>query len=280
MRIGFGKLMAASAVVLVALICLLIFMQPSPAPSRGAAPVRTSSASPATLSVYVAAGLQPPIAEIIKAYEASHQVEFETKFGGSGSLVTQILVAGGDLFVAADRFYLDDATQKNIAPQIVPIAYQYPVIVVLRGNPKRVSGLKDLLRADVRLSLADPQRAAISKAVSGLLEKDDRWEALWKKAIIHRETVNEVGNDVKLAAADAGIVWSATATQFAKDVAVVHVPEFDHSKHEIAVGLLSSSKDPQTAQEFIRYLTDPNQGLRVFAKHGYEVVGGKPSDSQ
>ena len=70
-------------------------------------------------------------------------------------------------------------------------------------------------RADVRLSLADPKMAAIGKVVQGLLKKDALWDRLWQKAVIHRETVNQVANDVKLTAADAGIVWDATAVQYA-----------------------------------------------------------------
>jgi molybdate transport system substrate-binding protein len=271
MGTGFGKWMAASAVVVALLIGYLVFSQPTPPPS----PSATQPTSPTTLLVYVAAGLQPPFAEIQKAYEASHPVTIEMTPGGSGTLLTQINVGGGDVFLAADRLYLDKAQQKKLVTEIVPVAYQFPVIVVLRGNPKHISGLSDLMRTDVRVSLADPERAAIGKVLSGLLEKDDRWEALWKKAIIHRETVNEVGNDVKLAAADAGIVWNATVVQFPNDLQTIHVPEFDRSKNEIAVGLLSSSKQPQVAQEFIRYLTDPAQGLRVFARHGYTVSQGK-----
>jgi molybdate transport system substrate-binding protein len=270
MRSGFGKLMAASAVVVAALVGYLMLAQPSTRPQTGA-PAKNE---PTTLLLYCAAGLQPPLSEIISAYEASHPVRFETKFGGSGSLLSQIKVGGGDLFLAADRLYLDSDSQKKIAPEIATIGYQFPVILVQKGNPRKISGLNDLMKADVRLSLADPKRAAIGKVVSGLLEKEERWESLWKKAIIHRETVNEVGNDVKLAAADAGIVWNATAAQY-PDLVVVRVPEFDRSKNEIVIGLLSSSKDPHVAEEFIHYLTDPNQGLRVFARHGYEVVGSQ-----
>jgi molybdate transport system substrate-binding protein len=275
MRIGFGTLMAASAVVVAALVGTLMITQPSP-PALPGAPAKTERS---TLLLYCAAGLQPPVSEIITAYEASHPVTIELKVGGSGSLLSQIVVGGGDVFLAADRLYLDSASQKHLAPEIVPIAYQYPVILVQKGNPKKITGLNELLKADIRLSLADPKQAAIGKVVSRLLGKDERWEALWKKAIIHRETVNEVGNDVKLAAADAGIVWNATAAQY-PDLVVVRVPEFDRSKNEIAVGLLSSSKDPQVAEEFIRYLADPEQGLRVFARHGYEVVGSKSPASR
>jgi molybdate transport system substrate-binding protein len=271
MRIGFGKLMAASAVVVAVLIGVLMFREPSPPSSSGAAP----AGSPATLLLYCAAGLQPPVNEIMSAYEASHHVHIELQVAGSGSLLSQIMLGGGDVFLAADRLYLDQASQKHLAPLIIPIAYQFPVILVRKGNPKGITGLNDLLNPDVRLSLADPQRAAIGKVVRGLLEKDDRWEALWKKAVTHRETVNEVGTDVKLVAADAGIVWNTTAAQL-PDLQVIHVPEFDHSKNEIAVGLLSSSKDPQVAHDFIHYLSDPDQGLRVFTRFGYEVVGTKP----
>jgi molybdate transport system substrate-binding protein len=275
---GFGKLMAASAVVVAALVGFLMWSpSTSPPPAQsGADPA--AKATPATLSLYCAAGIQPPVFEIITAYEQSHPVTFETKIGGSGSLLSQIVVGGGDLFLAADRLYLDEASKRNLTSEIIPFAFQYPVILVQKGNPKKISGLNDLLKADVRLSLADPKRAAISKVVSALLQKGDNWEPLWKKAIIHRETVNEVGNDVKLAAADAGIVWNATAAQY-PDLTVVRVPEFNSAKSEIAVGLLSSSKDPRLAQEFISYLTDPQHGLPVFARHGYELIGSKPATS-
>jgi molybdate transport system substrate-binding protein len=276
MRTGFGQLMAASAVVVAVLIGFLMFSRPAPPPSQ-ATPTATE---PTSLLVYVAAGLQPPFSEIQKAYEDTHPVKIEMSPGGSGTLVTRIKVGGGDVFLAADRHYLDDGQKMKVVTEIAPIAYQFPVIVVLRGNPKHISGLSDLTRADVRLSLANPEQAAIGKVLSGLLEKDDRWEALWKKAIIHRETVNEVGNDVKLAAADAGIVWNATAAQYPNDLEVIHVPEFDRSKNEIAAGLLASSKQPQIAQEFINYLTDPAHGLPVFARHGYTVVESKPPASR
>jgi len=274
MQMGFGKLMAASAVALAALIGVLIFYQPgAPHPQTG--PGEVAKTTPQTILLYCAAGLQPPVSKIASDYQTSHHVVVETKFGGSGSLMSQVLIGGGDLFVAADRLYLDKAAEQKLTEEIQGIAYQFPVIVTQKGNPKHIAGLSDLLKHDVRLSLADPERAAVGKVVSGLLEKDDRWEPLWKKAVIHRETVNEVGNDVKLAAADAGIVWNATCAQY-PDLAVVRVPEFDHARGQIAVGLLSASKDPQAAQELLNYITDPQHGLKVFAEYGYDVITNQP----
>jgi molybdate transport system substrate-binding protein len=270
---GFGKVLALSVVALGVLIGFLIFEQRRP-PANSATPQKVSAPAPATLMVYVSAGLQPPAAEILAAYEASHSVTLQTKFAGSGSLLSDVLMGGGDVFLSADRMYLTEAEDRRLVSGVEPIAYQVPVIVVRKGNPRRITGLKELQKPDVRLSLADPKRAAIGKVVSELLVKDEQWETLWKKAVIQRETVNEVANDVKLSAADAGIVWDATVKQY-PDLEVVHVPEFDRSKNEIAVGVLSSSKDPLAARELIRYIVDPDQGLKAFAKHGYAVVQSK-----
>ena len=39
-----------------------------------------------TLVLYCAAGLQPPVSEIIADYSANNPVEFQTRFDGSGTL--------------------------------------------------------------------------------------------------------------------------------------------------------------------------------------------------
>ena len=124
-----------------------------------------------------------------------------------------------------------------------------PVIVVPKGNPGNIRSPGDLLQNGVRLSLADPKMAAIGKVVEGLLKKDDLWKHLWQKAVIHRETVNQVANDVKLTAADAGIVWDATAIQY-PTLEIVRVDLFEHSKNEIAVGLITASNHPDAARRF------------------------------
>jgi molybdate transport system substrate-binding protein len=265
-RLQFRETAVLSVVVVAGLILLLIYSGRTSAPNG--APV-------ATLVLYCAAGLQPPVSEILNEYEAANPITFQTQFAGSGSLLSEIRVAGGDLFVAADIQYLLTARQMKLVDQILPIATQTPVIVVPRDNPKKIGSLNDLLPSGVRLSLADPKMAAIGKIVQGLLKKDARWEQMRQKAVIHRETVNQVANDVKLTAADAGIVWDATAAQY-PDLQIVRVPEFDRSKNEIAIGVLTTAKDPAGALQFARYLTAADKGLLVFRKYGYTVTGGGP----
>jgi molybdate transport system substrate-binding protein len=263
-RFQFREALIASIAVVAGLILLLIYTCRSAGP--GGPPTES-------LLLYCAAGVQPPVAEVVKEYEAANPVTIQLIPGGSGTLLSEIRVAGGDLFVAADRQYLQTARESKLVGEIFPIATQTPVIVVPKGNPQHIQSSGDLLKDGVRLSLADPKMAAIGKVVEGLLKKDDLWKRLWQKAVIHRETVNQVANDVKLTAADAGIVWDATAVQY-PTLEIVRVEAFEHSKNEIAVGLITASKQPDAARRFAEYLTAPDHGLAIFKKYGYAVVAG------
>lgn len=266
-RFQFRETLVASIVVVAGLVLLLIYTGQSP--KLGGAPAES-------LLLYCAAGVQPPVAEIIREYESANPVTVQMIPGGSGTLLSEIRVAGGDLFVAADRQYLLIARESNLVGEIFPIATQTPVIVVPKGNPKKIRGPKDLLQNGIRLSLADPKMAAIGKVVEGLLKKDGLWNRLWQKAVIHRETVNQVANDVKLAAADAGIVWDATAVQY-PTLEILRFATFERSKNEIAAGIITASKHPEAARRFAQYLTAPDHGLAIFKKYGYAVVAGSTS---
>lgn len=282
-RFQFRETLALSVLALAGLTLLLIYSAPARRPIGTTAEEPAFDAIPSqALVVYCAAGLHPPVSEILAAYEATSGTSFQTQFEGSGTLLSRIRLAGGDLFIAADKQYLLTARQMNLVGEIFPIAYQTPVIVVPKGNPKNIRSLNDLLESGVRLSLADPKLAAIGKVVQGLLQKDSPgrslWDRLWQKSVIQRETVNQVANDVKLGAADAGLIWDATAVQYPA-LEIVRVAAFQGSKNEIAVGLLRSSKSPDAALRFAHYLTAPNKGLSVFRTYGYTVTGTAAAES-
>src|SRR5262249_35802566 len=128
MRLQFKSALAISVVVVAGLILLLVYGGRSAGPDGS--PVES-------LVVYFAAGLQPPVSQIIKDYEAAFPVTFQTQYAGSGTLLSEIRVAGGDLFIAADKQYLDSARELKLVRDILPIATQTPVIVVPKGNPKK-----------------------------------------------------------------------------------------------------------------------------------------------
>lgn len=226
------------------------------------------------LLVYCAAGLKPAVEPVIRDYEQQTGRKIQVQYGGSGTLLSNLKVAKvGDLFLAADGFFLDLARSNNLLREVIPLARMTPVIAVPRGNPKQIQGLADLLRADVRLVLANPEAAAIGRLTRDALESRQGWKPFADHAVALKTTVNDLANDLKLGAADATFLWDATLSQYPELEDLKERP-FPNLFSEVAVGVLTFSQQPQSALHFARFLGARDQGLRHFQAHGYPPVEG------
>jgi molybdate transport system substrate-binding protein len=234
------------------------------------------------LVMYCAAGMRTPVEEIARQYEGLYGVKIEMQYGGSNTLLGQLDVnrtSPADIYLAADDFYTSLAREKGLAEEILPIAEMWPVVAVRKGNPKSIHGLGDLLQKDVKIALASPGQAAIGKAVKQRLEAAGQWDALNAQITrrgVFKTTVNEVANDVKLGAVDAGIVWNTLAAmpQYRDDLETFDLAELGGDPDLVSVAILKSSGSPASALRFARYLTARDKGLPVFKEYGFEPVEG------
>ncbi len=229
------------------------------------------------LFVYCAAGIRYPVEEVVRQYEEQFGVSVQLQYGGSNTLLNQLEVSRtGDLYLAADNSYLELAREKGLAEEIIPLAKMKPVIAVSKDNPKNIRSVDDLLRADVKVALGNPEAAAVGKKARKLLTASGQWEALQRHVTstgVFKPTVNEVANDIKLGSVDAGIIWDATAVQYAELVGI-DVPELDAGLASIGISVLQSSLSPTSALHFARFLGARDEGLTAFQEYGFEVVDG------
>lgn len=258
---------------LVALVALLIGMQQG---SKRQPLHAGMDGKTVVLRVYCAAGLRVAFDAVKEEYEKEYNVRIESTYDSSGALLSAIRAGGkGDLYLAASKAYMTDGREYGLIEEVVPVALQHPVLVVRVDDEKtkNISSLEDVVKAGIRLSLADPERAAISRAARKSLEGTGQWESLWKAKMVSVDTVNRVANDVTTKAVDAGIVWSATADQY-DELKTIEIPEFQKAPKEIAMSVLSTTKQPTEALHFLRYLSARDKGLLQFSKLGYEAVEG------
>ncbi len=266
MRFGAGKVTFAS-VVLLALFGGLLWWN-----SAGG----TLAPPGEPIMIYCAAGVRLPVSEVAQEYKEEFGYTIETQYAGSGTLLSSMRASGsGDLYLAADETYTTEARKFGLIDEVLPIASQKVVIVVAKGNPKSIQTLDDLKRENVKLSLADPERTAIGRVAKKLIEQahPETFDELFKKAANTPDTVNQVANDIKLNAADAGFVWSPTVAQY-EELEQVELDVFDAAPKKIEISVLKNSKQATQALHFARYLTARERGLKAFAKHKYDVVEG------
>jgi len=239
------------------------------------------------LVVYCAAGMRVPVDEIAKDYEKKYDVAIELQYAGSNNLLNQLQVnkfAVADLFIAADDFYTDKAVQEGLAVETLPIAHQRPVVAVRKDSEKHINTLDDLLSSGISIAVADPEQAAVGKAVRTLLEKietngTNRWKQLEERVTadgVFKPTVTDVANDVRIGAVDAALVWDSTIAmpEYAEDLKAVVLPELESDPDLVSVAVLRSSTDPTAALRFARFLTARDQGLKTFEKFGTRPVEG------
>ncbi len=237
-----------------------------------------------TLFVYCAAGTRPAIQEIVDQYKAEFGVTIEIQYQGSNTLLSQIEIAStgkanaGDVYIAADDSYIDQAIQKGLVRESIAVARQRPVIVVQKGNPKGITGIDDLLNKDVITALGNPDQAAVGKVTRKLLKATSQWDQLEAHVREHgvfKPTVPEIANDVKLGTADAAITWDATLNNY-PELEGIRVPALDAGTANISVGILTSTEQSARALHFARYISAPEKGQTILAKRGFEGTPGDP----
>jgi molybdate transport system substrate-binding protein len=239
-------------------------------PGRG----QTGSNRAQPLVVYCAAGMRSPVEAIARDYERRFGARVQLQFGGSGTLLGNIQIAKvGDLFLAADEQTMQQARSRGLIAETFSLARIRPVIAFRRGNPKHIQSLQDLLREDVSLALANPDAASVGKITRAALKKTGQWDQVSSCAKVLKPTVGDVANDIKLGTVDAGIVWDATARQYA-ELEMIRVAAFDDSVETVSLSVLKCSRRPTQALRFARYLSACDKGQQEFARQGYEPVNG------
>ena len=224
--------------------------------------------SPPDVVVLCAASLRVPVEEAAKAFSAAGEGKVAVQFGGSQSLFSMLAVAHrGDVFLPADRSYLEVARARDLVADEVPLAAMTAVVAVAKGNPKGIGTLADLERSDVRLVLASPELAAIGRLTAAALPAE-AWQRLLRRAVAVKPTVSDAAADVALGAADAAIVWDVVIPQN-PGLQSVAVPELSAVTADVVGGVARHSLQPDRAAAFLRWLAAPERGGAVFRRLGY-----------
>ncbi|HYW78854.1 MAG TPA: molybdate ABC transporter substrate-binding protein [Thermoguttaceae bacterium] len=220
------------------------------------------------LLLYCGAGIRPPVAELAERFGAEHGVVVECDYAGSEVLLSRIKLNGrGDLYMPGDVQYVEQAAEQGLVESHEPVCYFIPTILVQKGNPKNIRTLDDLTRPDVTVGLGNPEACAIGRKTLKLLEKNGiKPDDLNVK--FRTLTVNELGIHIELKKLDAVIVWDALGAYFAEKADRVPIPPEKNVVSTVAVGLLTSSKQPALAAEFIDYVIS-QEGKAMFEKHHY-----------
>jgi molybdenum ABC transporter molybdate-binding protein len=235
---------------------------------------RALLANSSEVMLFCAASNRAVVEAIRSRYEAETGRRVQIQYGPSQTLLSQLeLTAAADLFLPADDSYIALAASKGLTAETLALATMQGGLVVPKSNPLGIDELQDLLSQDIKLVQASPESAAIGRLTKEVLMPQGLWEPLDAATDAYRTAIGDVANDVRVGAADVGIIFDAVLFPF-PDLQFIPLPELAAVRADISVAVASGTRQPQAALHFARYLSAADRGLEEYQRQGFQVGTG------
>lgn len=230
--------------------------------------------------------LDDMMAAFKKAYPQYQRVFAETL--PPGILAKQIM--GGSITIGNLRITLKPdvyTAGKNRTDQMPeyfsktePYAYNRLAIMVQKGNPKNIKGLKDLGQAAIRVSMPNPDFEGIGKRIEQayvlagteslrktIMEDKVKDSTTYLTQIHHRQSPMRI----MYGQSDAAPVWYSEAyyqVMIKHPVDMVEIPASENINATYVAGQLKDAPHAQAARDFMDFLVSP-AAKAIYRKYGF-----------
>jgi molybdate transport system substrate-binding protein len=228
------------------------------------------------ITVAAAADLQFAMQDVAARFQKETGKTVKAIYGSSGNFFQQIQNgAPFDMFFSAN---LDFPKKLEAAGLIEPGSYyQYARGKIVVWVPKEskvdtTSGMKALLDPSIKkIAVANPQHAPYGQAAVAAMQKEGIYEKVKDKFVLG-ENISQTASFVVSGAADVGIIALslALAPNMKGKGRSADVPPEDYPPIEQACVILASSKNKDTARQFLSFIKTAAIG-DVFRSYGFEV---------
>lgn len=227
----------------------------------------------AAVKVYGPGGPAPAMTEAATVFRAQTGIVVEVTSGPTSNWLSEAK-QDADLIYSGSEHMMTDLI-KALEPQVIsetvqPLYLRPSAILVRKGNPKRIRGLRDLLR---------PNRKVIVVNGAGQV-------GLWEDLVgqfgdinsvraLRRNIVNFAGNSADAQKLwnerpdiDAWIVWNVWSSNGRTAAEVVPVEKDLRIYRDMGVAFTARGVSSQQARAFAGFLSSP-AGKKIFARYGW-----------
>jgi len=191
---------------------------------------------------------------------------------GGDDFLLEIADAGiHDLAVAGAEYLLDDGEVRGIVQrhQRRTIASRVSAIIVPAGNPRNIRCVEDMTKPGVRVgvSVIDCLKG-LWEDISGRLGLLDKirsnicYYANGCIAIVEAVATNEI---------DAAFGWTAFKHLEPERIEIIEMPKEQQVCRGTGVGMLSFTRDSETATKFMDFLASP-EARRFYEEYGWRLT--------
>ena len=228
-----------------------------------------------TLTIFVGAASKPATEAAIKLFEKQTGIMVDVNFGGSGFVLSQMVLARmGDIYFPGSSDYMAKAEKEGyVYPATEKIVvYLVPAINVHNGNPKDIKTLMDLTKPGIRVAIANPQGVCVGVYAVEIIENN---LTPVEKEHFRRNLVNYTGSCSKTASAislntvDAVIGWRVFEYWDPKRIETIPLKPSEICRiGYIPIAISTFTKQRKLAQQFIDFMLS-SQVKDIFRSYHY-----------
>lgn len=235
----------------------------------------TSVSAEERLQVFAGAASKPPTEEAAKAFERKTGVKVDLVFGGSGFVLSQMMLAKrGDVYFPGSSDFMELAKKKGaVFPETERnVVYLVQAINVQKGNPKKIRTLRDLARPGLRVAIANPEGVCVGLYAVETIEKHltvAEKAALKKNLVNYTESCEKTATAVSLKTVDAVIGWSVFEHWDPERIETVPLKKQEINRiGYIPAAIATFTQNRALAQKFIDFLLSA-EGQAIYRKYHY-----------
>src|SRR3984885_9800884 len=231
------------------------------------------------ITVAAAADLQFAMQDVATRFQKETGKTVKLTYGSSGNFYQQIQNgAPFDIFFSANLDYAKKLEDAGLAEPGSFYPYAKGKIVIWVRNESKLdlnSGMKVFLNPSVKkIAVANPLHAPYGQAAVAAMQKENIYDQVKDKFVLG-ENISQTASFVVSGSADVGVVALALAlSPNMKDKGrYVEVPSSEYPAIEQACVILTSSKNKETARQFLAFVKTAAIG-DVLKSYGFDVPGG------
>jgi ABC-type molybdate transport system substrate-binding protein len=180
----------------------------------------------------------------------------------------------------ADFTVVADMERRNLVEKPAAYATNLLSIMIAAANPKQIRSLQDLGRADVRLSMPNPQWEGIAKQIGDALRKaggEPLFHSVYEAKvqdgssyltqIHHRQTAMRIMKGES----DAGVTWSSEVRfqeTIGNPIAGISIPADQNFTAVYGAAVLRNAPHTEAARAWVAFLNSP-EAQAVYRKYGF-----------
>ena len=228
------------------------------------------------ITVAAAADLQFAMQDVAARFQKETGKTVKLIYGSSGNFFQQIQNgAPFDMFFSANLDYPKKLESAGLTVSGSYYQYARGKIVVWVPNESKLdlsSGLQVLMNPSIKkIAVANPQHAPYGQAAVAAMQKENIYDKVKDKFVLG-ENISQAASFVVSGAADVGIVaLSLALSPNMKDKGrFAEIPAAEYPPIEQACVILSSSKNKETAKQFLSFI-ETAEVADTLRTYGFDV---------